>query len=149
MKFYETHYEEYINALENYNIHPEMKSIYNRLPLKAADFGNMIIYGPCGSGKYSQSLRIIRKYSASLLKYDKKIKIQTDKQEYIYRISDIHYEVDMSLLGCNSKITWHEIFTQIVDIVSVKNYKCGIILCKNLYIIIFIIYLQSKNSTTH
>ena len=36
----------------------------------------------------------------------------------------------MSLLGCNSKLLWHEIYQQIVDIISAKNDKSGIIICK-------------------
>jgi hypothetical protein len=63
------------------------------------------------------------------------IKKTEKKQEYIYRISDIHYEIDMATLGCNSKLVWHDIFFQIVDIVSVSSEKNGIIICKNFHII--------------
>lgn len=151
MKFYETHFEEYINACESYNMHPELNPIYQSLPATAAQFGNIIIYGPSGVGKYTQVLKMIQKYSPTLLKYDKKIKVNTDKQTYNYRMSDIHYEVDMSLLGCNSKIMWHEIFLQIIDIVSVKPDKVGFILCKNFHMIhnelldIFYSYIQHYN----
>jgi len=154
MKFYETHYEEYIHAVEQYNIHPEMLSTYERFPKSLAQFGNLIVYGPPGSGKYSQVLYFLKKYSPSELKYDKKITCQTDKIEYNYHISDIHYEVDMSLLGCNSKILWHELFLQIVDIVSVKTEKIGIIVCKNFHMIhnelleIFYSYIQHYNHPT-
>jgi len=151
MKFYETHYEEYIQSVEQYNIHPEMISIYERFPKILSQFGNLIVYGPPGSGKYSQVLYFLKKYSPSELKYDKKITCQTDKVEYSFHISDIHYEVDMALLGCNSKILWHELFLQIVDIVSVKNEKIGIIVCKNFHMIhnelleIFYSYIQHFN----
>ena len=151
MKFYETHYEEYLNAYNNYNIHPELTLLINNLPNNIANFGNLIVYGPSGVGKYTQILNIIKKYSNTQLKYEKKIKIQTEKQSYIYKISDIHYEIDISLLGCNSKILWHEIFLQIVDIISVKSDKKGIILCKNFHAIhtelleIFYSYIQQYN----
>ena len=151
MKFYETHYEEYIHAINQYNIHPEMISIYERFPKSISQFKNMIIYGPPGSGKYSQVLYFLKKYSPSELKYDKKITCQTDKIDYNYHISDIHYEIDMSLLGCNSKLLWHELFLQIVDIVSVKTEKIGIIVCKNFHMIhnelldIFYSYIQHYN----
>jgi hypothetical protein len=151
MKFYETHYEEYLHALQSYNLHSELIDTYERLPKNIMNLGNLIVFGPTGVGKYTQVLNIIKKYSNSLLKYDKKIKIQTDKQDYIYRISDIHYEIDMSLLGCNSKILWHEIFLQIVDIISVKPDKKGVILCKNFHCIhaelleIFYSYIQQYN----
>ena len=57
------------------------------------------------------------------------------KVDFVYRLSDIHYEVDMALLGCNSKTLWNDIFFQIVDIVSVNSKKRGIILCKNAHAI--------------
>jgi len=154
MKFYETHYEEYIHSIDQYNIHPEMIATYDRFPKLLSQFGNIIMYGPPGSGKYSQVLYFLKKYSPSELKYDKKITCQTDKVEYIYHISDIHYEVDMALLGCNSKILWHELFLQIVDIVSVKTEKIGIIVCKNFHLIhnelleIFYSYIQHYNHPT-
>ena len=151
MKFYETHYEEYLNSCEHYNIHPELISIYEKFPKDIQQFGNLIIYGPSGVGKYTQVLRLIKNYSNTQLKYDKKIKIQSEKQNYIYRMSDIHYEIDMSLLGCNSKILWNDIFLQIVDIVSVKQEKKGFIVCKNFQLIhtelleIFYSYIQQYN----
>jgi hypothetical protein len=151
MKFYETSYEEYINSVEKYNLHPEIAKISNSFPKGIHNVENLIIYGPSGVGKYSQVLNIIKKYSPSELKYDRKIIAQTEKQQYIYKISDIHYEIDMSLLGCNSKILWHEIFFQIVDIISVKKEKHGIILCKNFHLIhtelleIFYSYIQQYN----
>ena len=57
----------------------------------------------------------------------------------------------MSLLGCNSKTLWHEIFFQLVDIISVKQNKIGIIVCKNFHTInselleIFYSYMQQYN----
>jgi hypothetical protein len=57
----------------------------------------------------------------------------------------------MSLLGCNPKILWHEIFFQIIDIISVKTDKKGIIVCKNFHHIhgelldIFYSYIQQYN----
>lgn len=152
MKYYETHFEEYIAAIDKCNLHPELDDILSGLPKKIDQIENIIIYGPPGSGKYSQVLRILKKYSPSDLKYDKKITIQTEKQEYIYKISDIHFEIDMSLLGCNSKLLWNEIFLQIVDIISVKQEKIGIILCKNFHLIhaelleIFYSYIQQYNN---
>jgi ABC-type dipeptide/oligopeptide/nickel transport system ATPase component len=152
MKFYESHFEEYITSVEKYNLHTELQPLFNKLPKKINQLENLIIYGPSGVGKYSQTLSILKRYSPSELKYDKKITINTEKQQYIYRISDIHYEVDMSQLGCNSKIVWHEIFFQIVDIISVKQEKIGIIVCKNFHLIhaelleIFYSYMQQYNT---
>jgi hypothetical protein len=75
-------------------------------------------------------LKAIHKYSPTDLKYEKKISVTYNKQQYFFKISDIHFEIDMSLLGCNSKLLWHEIYSQIVDIVSAKSEKSGIIVCK-------------------
>ena len=151
MKFYETHYEDYIGAVDRYNLHPELKSTIQSFPTDINQLENLIIYGPPGVGKYSQILSILKRYSPSELKYDKRITAETEKTKYIYRISDIHYEVDMSLLGCNSKLLWHEIFFQIVDIILVKPNKVGVIVCKNFHLIhaelleIFYSYIQQYN----
>jgi len=127
MKFHETHFEEYVNTI---NIHPNLKKIFSHFPEKLQNFKNVIFYGPSGVGKYTQMLKSIKKYSPSELKYEKKISLSYNKQQYFFKISDIHYEVDMSLLGCSSKLLWHEIYQQIVDIVGSKTEKCGIIVCK-------------------
>jgi hypothetical protein len=128
MKFHETHFEEYINVKEN--LHPKLEKIFNKFPKKIIDLKNLIFYGPTGVGKYTQVLKSIRNYSSSDLKYEKKISVTYNKQQYFFKISDIHYEVDMSLLGCNSKLLWHEIYSQIIDIISAKTEKSGIIVCK-------------------
>jgi hypothetical protein len=143
-------------------------------------FGNLIVYGPSGVGKYTQVLRILKRYSPSQLKYDKKVTLSIKKQSkkmttsvpistniskkpvsntnkdaatskkpmmaastasekqcfsMTYRISDIHFEIDMSLLGCNSKQVWHELYLQIVDIVAIRPIKRGVIVCKNFHAI--------------
>jgi hypothetical protein len=58
----------------------------------------------------------------------------------------------MSLLGCNSKLLWHDIYQQIVDILSAKPNKTGIIVCKDFHSIHsellenFYSYMQDNNS---
>ncbi len=133
MKYYETQFEDYIQSLQHYNLHPELEQFNRKLPTHVSDMANLILYGPTGCGKYTQMLRIINAYSPSKLKYSKKMRIQTEKHAYTYRISDIHYEIDMAILGCNSKSLWHELFFQIVDIVSMRPDKRGIIVCKNFH----------------
>ena len=153
MKFYETNADEYISSVSKYNLHPELKLLYeNHFPKSLNEFENIIVYGPVGSGKYTQVLEILKIYSPSQLKYEKKITVQSDKNSYTFHISDIYYEIDMSFLGCNSKNLWHDIFCQIVDIISVKQEKIGIILCKNFHMIhselleIFYSYIQHYNA---
>ncbi len=130
MKFYETHFEEYITENNRINLHPKLDKIYEKFPITINELKNLIFYGPSGIGKYSQMLKSIKKYSPSELKYERKISITYNKQQYFFKVSDIHYEIDMSLLGCNSKLLWHEIYQQIIDIVSAKTDKTGIIVCK-------------------
>ena len=152
MKFYETHYEDYLAAMKIFNLHPELEPQMKMMPPHISGLRNMIFYGPPGTGKYTQVLSAIQQYSPSNLTHDKKMNIQTEKYDYTYHISDIHYEIDMSLLGCNSKLIWHDIIQQIVDIVSVKSEKCAIILCKNFHLIhtelleIFYSYIQEYSS---
>jgi hypothetical protein len=130
MKFYETHFEEYISENNRVNLHPKLDKIYDKFPTIIQELKNVIFYGPSGTGKYTQMLKSIKKYSTSDLKYERKISVTYNKQQYFFKVSDIHYEIDMSLLGCNSKLLWHEIYQQIVDIISAKTSKSGIIVCK-------------------
>lgn len=159
MKYYETNFEEYVQSAQRYNLHPELENTVDYFQQEPNQLRNLILYGPSGVGKYSQALKIINHYSKSNLKFDKKISMNTDKTEkksktkkddptkkksnaiaakktdYVYRISDIHYEIDMATLGCNSKSVWFEIFFQVIDIISLKPNKTGIIVCKNFHMI--------------
>jgi hypothetical protein len=130
MKYYETHFEEYIHESQRENLHPKLNKIYEKFPKHISNLKNLIFYGPSGVGKYTQMLKSIKKYSPSELKYEKKISVTYNKQQYVFKISDIHYEIDMSLLGCNSKLLWHDIYQQIIDIISAKTEKSGIMVCK-------------------
>jgi hypothetical protein len=114
-----------------------------------SDFQNLILYGPCGSGKYTQMLRIVRRYSSHHLKYEKRVPMTANEDAYAVRISDVHYEVDMATLGCTPKVVWHELHAQIVEIIQCKYQdRHGIIVCKNFHLIdaelleIFYSYMQ-------
>jgi len=152
MKYQETSFEEYLNALEKYNMRPELDILFKNITKK--NIGNTIIYGPSGSGKYSQALNMLKTHSPSEMKYQTKITINTEKTDYSYFISDIHYEIDMNMLGCNSKTLWHELFLQIIDIIYTKPEKHGYIVCKNFHTIhtelldIFYSYMQ-EYTTKH
>ena len=145
-------YEDYLNFTSTKNLHPSLTKIYKKFPNDIKDLNNLIFYGPPGVGKYTQFLTSIKKYSPSNLLYEKKICVTHAKQNYYIKISDIHFEVDMSLLGCNAKILWSEIYTQITDIVMSSKNKCGIILCKHFQDVnselleIFYSYMQSRSN---
>ena len=155
MKYYESTFEEYLNSLDCYNLHNNVNSLIDKLPNDTNNLNNFIFFGPSGSGKYSQVLNLLKKYSPSQLKYNNKVMLYTEKQNYKYNISDIHYEIDMELLGCHSKLLWHELFLQIIDIIYTKTDKFGFIFYKNFHHIhnelldIFYSYIQHysyKNS---
>lgn len=152
MKSYEDHFTDYVKDVSNITLHPKIKTISNKLPKDLIDLDNLILYGPSGVGKYSQALYIINRYSVSKLKYEKKIILELSKQTFNIKISDIHYEVDMDLLGCNSKSSWNEIYNKIIDIVESSKTRKGIILCKNFQNIhnelldIFYSYMQNNSS---
>lgn len=149
MKYYETSFEEYLQAVEKRDFHPELiqdnKQTVNTL-------NDIIWYGPSGVGKYSQALKFLQPLSPSRLAYYKKLSVVfTDGSKKIpitVPMSDIHFEVDMSLLGCKAKKLWHKIFFQIVDILKLRENKHGIIICKNFHSIhselldIFYSYMQ-------
>ena len=153
MKFYESTFEEYLQRLRAQDFHPEIAAgVAARLPEHLEDMPNLLFYGPSGAGKYSQALRCIARYSPTSLKYQKKTSALFNKQTYLYHLSDVHFEVDMALLGCNSKLLWHEIYSQVTDTVAVKQRRVGVIVCKNFHAVhnelieIFYSYMQQYNN---
>ena len=151
MKFLESHFDDYITSNNNNSLHPKKTKIYSTFPSKLENLKNIIFYGPKGVGKYTQALSCIKQYSPSDLKYEKRLTINSNKENFIIKISDIHFEVDMSLLGCNSKVLWNDIYNQINDVVSMRLDTTGVILCKYFHKIhselldIFYSYMQSQS----
>jgi len=149
LKCFETTFHDYINKKNN--LHPYLQPIYKSILdiNKEQVSQNIIFYGPPGIGKYTQVLNYIKHYSPSNLKYERKLKFVKNKRDYIFKISDIHFEIDFELLGCNAKVLWNIIYYQIVEIISSRTNKYGIIVCKNFHKIhnelldIFYSYMQS------
>jgi hypothetical protein len=149
MKFFETKFEDYINSCEKKNLHPELNKL-QEITKETLFNNNIILYGPSGVGKYTQMLNYLKKFSHSNLKYERKMTINTNKKyPYTFKISDIHFEIDMDLLGCNARLLWNEIYKSILDILSSRTSHSGIIVCKNFHKIhnelleIFYSYMQS------
>jgi len=153
MKLLEDHFDEYLTANKRFNLHPPLLKLYSKLPKHK--MSNIIFYGPSGVGKYTQMLVAIKKYSATDLKYEKRMLITFNKEPIYIKMSDIHFEVNMGLLGCNSKLLWNEIYTQIIDVVSMRPTMHGIIVCKNFHNIhgelleVFYSYLRCGNPRIH
>ena len=133
-KFNETLFDEYLIANERKDLHPKIcKMVHPYLPENIADLPNTIVYGAKGVGKYTQVLAILKRYSQSKLKYEKKLLVNytNNKTQYFFKLSDIHIEVDMGLLGCNAKLLWNEIYNQLIDITCIKSNKIFVVVCKN------------------
>lgn len=122
---------DYLDCYKKFNIHEELKPIFEDFPKDLKDVNHMIFSGPSGVGKYTQVLALISKYSKSHLKYERKAIICQNKDQYYYKLSDIHIEIDMEMLGPSAKILWLEIITQLYGIINSLNKKEFIVLCKN------------------
>jgi len=159
MKFLQSRFDDYIIETEKNNLHPELEGT---TVIKSEDIKtrcNIIFYGPSGTGKYTQALRYIKNYSDSDLKYERKITLNfQNKRDFVIKLSDTHFEIDMELLGCNAKLLWNSIYNNILDILATRPNHTGIILCKNFHKIhselldIFYSYLQTlshKNLTIY
>jgi len=131
MKFHDNHFETYVETALSKPLHPKLKPLYSTaFPSSINHLRNLIFYGPEGTGKYSQVLACISQYSPTRLKYEKRLTVSYNKETYFIKISDIHFEIDMSLLGCTSKLLWKEMHSQIVDVISARADTVGIIVCK-------------------
>ena len=120
MKYYSTRFEDYIREVEKKNLHPNTSKSLTLLK----PFSDTIIYGPPGIGKYSQALNYIKQFSPTHLKFERKMNfIFNNKKEHFFKISDVHIEIDFSLLGCNAKVLFNELYYQILDIFSTKTEK--------------------------
>lgn len=150
MKLANTTFEEYLHCNKETPLHPKLVSLYNKFPPDLIDLRNIIFYGPKGVGKYTQALSAIKRYSPTNLKYEKKLSLTYNKNIYFFKISDVHFEIDMSLLGCNTKLLWNEFYNTIMDVLLAKTDRRGIILCKNFHdthtelLEIFYSYMQTE-----
>ena len=135
MRYHEERFDEYTRAVEKCDLHPSIGKMFKGYSSDGKTLSNLILYGPSGVGKYSQALRLLKAYSPSGLKYCNTITLQSGKQEHHLKISDIHYEVDMEQLGCNSRTLWCDIHTHILDVIRSKQTESniGIIVCKNFH----------------
>ncbi len=151
MKYYSSKFEEYISNCKKYNMHQNMNSIYDSMNDNLKKQNNLIFYGPSGIGKYSQVLHYIKKFSPTELRFERKINFTSSNKKinYDFKVSDIHFEIDMALLGCHAKLLFNDIYYHILDILSARTNGTGIIVCKNFHHIhselleIFYSYMQT------
>ena len=154
-KLHISHFDDYLQKNKKHSMHPKLCVLYKKFPSTIHNLKNLIFYGPSGVGKYTQMLSCIKKYSPSELKYEKRLTVNFNKEQYLIKMSDIHFEIDMSLLGCNAKLLWNEIYSQIIDVIvsSSSHNQVGIIVCTHFHKINselldnFYSYMQGINST--
>ena len=120
-----------LKKVDSNNFHKKNSKLIDMLPDEIIDIPNIIVYGSNNIGKYCFSLLLLKKYSSTNLRYEKKVTIISQHIIHTYKISDIHIEIDFECLGCNAKILWSNIYNQVYDIACINSNKTSIILCKN------------------
>ena len=100
-------------------LHPEIGAMIGGLDGPR----NLIVYGRGSIGKYYLAMDMIRAFSPLDLHYEKMMPIQYNKKTYNVRISDVHFEIDMQMLGTNSRLIWQNIFAAVLDIVEAAMTK--------------------------
>ena len=121
--------------------------IYKNMP---KDFNHLIFYG--SSIKYVYALKLMEEFSKSKLTYEKKITVNNDNTEYIYRMSDIHIEINFEFLGCIAKNLWAAIYQTILSIAGKNTFY---VVCRNFSAINnellenFYTYMNGENSNIH
>ena len=134
MKYLETSFVDYINGVKKKNLHKNMEPFFESMSNNISELPNLIFYGPSGVGKYSQMLNFIKRYSPTELKYERKITYKyNNKYDYTFKVSDIHFEIDIELLGCNAKILFNNLYHHILDVCNTKQRINNIIVCKNFH----------------
>lgn len=89
---------------------------------------NILFYGATDAQLYSYAIKHIQSMSPSSLSYDKKITVTFNNDEFNYRISDVHIEINFEFLGCVAKNLWASIFRHIEELACNRKF---IVLCKN------------------
>ena len=112
----------FVNIIGNSYVSPK---IIDTIPKK---FDCLMFYGPNDSNKYEHALSFISKMSPSSLSYEKKMIVSYNNDDYLFKISDVHVEINFAFLGCISKSLWVNIYNQILVLARNKSF---IILCKN------------------
>ena len=90
-----------------------------------------IVHGPCPSANRAYALEMLRPLSPSDLQYDRKIVYHGEKHAVNIMLSDVHYEIDMSVLGKSARTVWHQIYATIIDSIKASCTKRAIIMCKS------------------
>lgn len=129
-------FHEYVGSVKKKSLHPKLNTYFDTFPSNIKDLRNIIFYGPPGVGKYSQVLYLISKYSTLVnLNSNQIYSSQTsdEKHNYDFKVSDVHVEINMDMLGCNSKTIWNDIYNQLLEMAESNNNSTLIVVCYNFH----------------
>jgi hypothetical protein len=115
------------------DLHEGLARVRDGLPEALGDAVDVILCGPPGAGKYTQAIKMVARYSPSELRYNRTLNVEHDRGRVPLRMSDVHFEVDMEFLGCQSRTLWPAIYEHITDAVSARDNKHAIVVCKNFH----------------
>ena len=101
------------------------EKILNIIPQESK---NILFYGSNESKLYTYAISYLKNKSPSNLSYEKKITVNYNNDEYIFKISDVHIEINFEFLGCIAKNLWSVIYNQIIALTGNKKFN---ILCRN------------------
>ena len=60
MKYYESHFCDYLEKSKKCKLHKKYEEYYDKFPESIDNLKNIILYGPTGVGKYTQMLESIK-----------------------------------------------------------------------------------------
>lgn len=152
-------FDEYLRVAALAPWHPELKcAVFARAPATLAECPHLLFHGVAGAGKYTQALVFLERYSPSRLSVVKKMVVPISgsgddgwgcggsrggssgggsAEEMQVRRSDVHFEVDLSLLGCNTKTLWPILHAHMLETVASGVVGGGsgvaVVLCKKFH----------------
>ena len=84
MKYQSSKFEDYIQKCKKYNIHKEIIPLLENVDKNIKNTNNLILYGPSGTGKYTQALNYIKNFSPSNLRFERKMNFNYDSKVILY-----------------------------------------------------------------
>ena len=90
---------------------------------------DLIVYGTDGSNKEEAVGAFLESASPSSLKYERKLVCETPKSRFFVRVSDIHYSLDLNLLGPAGLVMWNCIVDQIRGSIAASGKREGLVVC--------------------
>jgi len=90
---------------------------------------DLIVYGTNGSNKEEVVGSYLESISPSGLKYERKLVCETSRSQFFVRVSDIHYSLDLNLLGPAGLVMWNCIIDRIRESIAASGKREGLVVC--------------------